>query len=93
MSFSGARTNMPETLAQAGPAAATAFESRAPISFARNACSAAAWASISVVALMAAQRPPATKLNTVDGTAGASRLSCTTTRTSTPPVRTQGAIM
>ncbi len=34
MSFSGAPTNMPETLAQAGPAATTAFESLAPIAFA-----------------------------------------------------------
>ena len=30
-SFSGARTNMPETLAQEGPAVTTAFDSFAPV--------------------------------------------------------------
>jgi hypothetical protein len=92
ISFSGARTNMPDTLAQKGAAVMTAFESFAPLLL-RATHLTSLLISRSEVEISTAQTTA--KEPTIAGgdSRGNSRLISITVRTRTPPVSPQEAIM
>src|ERR1700687_5910535 len=92
-SFSGARTNMPDTLAQEGPAVMTAFESFAPVSLRAIHLRASLLISNSDVAIRTAQTNAAEPTIARGDTFENNRLASITVRTRTPPVSTHEASM
>src|SRR5258705_12611164 len=92
-SFSGAPTNMPDTLAQEGAAVMTAFESLAPVLSNAIHLRASLLISSSEVQIRTAQTNANEPTIARGDIRGHSRLVSITVRTRTPPVSTQEAIM
>src|SRR6266404_2314839 len=92
-SFSGARTNMPDTLAQEGPAVITAFESFALLLLRAIHLRASLLISSSEVEIRTAQTNANEPTIARGYIRGNSRLVSITVRTRTPPISTQEASM